>query len=195
MIVGSAVGPGNSVLRTRRLIVGPKAAAATQKIARGPDRMPAERATEATCVERAAIRRTRHLIVAPKAAAATRKIARGPDRMPAARATEATCVKGAAIRLTVHLIVAPKAAAATRKIARSPRRMKAAWATEAALSEELLDFSQLPFIWSILTHAGRESSNRSKHQHDKSLIGRSHVGILLDLQYGRRRSAASMGGR
>jgi hypothetical protein len=73
--------------------------------------------------------------------------------------------------------------------------MKAAWATEAALSEELLGFSQLAFIWTILTHAGRESSNRSKHQYDKSLIGRSHVGILLDWQYGRRRSDASTGGR
>jgi hypothetical protein len=63
--------------------------------------------------------------------------------------------------------------------------MKVAWATpDAALSEELLDFSELALIWSILTHAGRESSNRSKHQHDENLIGRSHVGILLDLQYG-----------
>src|SRR4029077_11666580 len=92
----------SSVWRTRRPIVGPKAAAATRKIARTPDRMPAKRATEATCVKRTAIRLTRHLIVAPEAHAATREIARGPYRMPAARATEATCVKRTAIRLTRH---------------------------------------------------------------------------------------------
>jgi len=76
--------------------------------------------------------------------------------------------------------------------------MKAAWATEAALSEELLDFSELASIWYILRHAGREGSNRSKHQDDEHLIGGSHIGILLDWQYNcplRRRAAASMGER